>query len=225
MNLRKDHYRFVRTCPQGRARHTPPPDAEGVSSPSLPLRGSGLGRLPRGARSHAPLSRGRGAATTHTPLSLDRVPTGRGSLFPPRLGGRYPRPAPLSSGAERRGWTSGPPYRGGSGGATRPVHRSAARKLGTSNLSAVRRPRSRSPSARPRVPNSPPSSGGRRGVQCLHPRSAPVERGGAPGGPVVSFPILTLSPNTGTRRKPQNQTNVTTLSGGSLGSCVDEERS
>ena len=107
MNLRKDHYRFVRTCPQGRARHTLPPDAEGVSSPSLPLRGSGLGRLPRGARSHAPLSRGRGAATTHTPLSLDRVPTGRGSLFPPRLGGAtrgQPRLAPeRSGGVGRRG--------------------------------------------------------------------------------------------------------------------------
>ena len=180
------------------------PEARG---PTLPSRGVG------GPRQHTLLlvwtaSRPDGALS----FPLDWAAATRGQ----------PRLAPERSGGVGR---RGPPYRGGSGGATRPVHRSAARKLGTSNLSAVRRPRSRSPSARPRVPNSPPSSGGRRGVQCLHPRSAPVERGGAPGGPVVSFPILILSPNTGTRRKPQNQTNVTTLSGGSLGSCVDEERS
>lgn len=67
-----------------------------------------------------------------------------------------------------------------------------------------------------------PPAEGARGVQCL--LSPPASAGeGAPG---VFFPFKPSYPSTNvaTHGETENKNN-TTLSGGSLGSCVDEERS
>ena len=71
-------------------------------------------------------------------------------------------------------------------------------------------------------PTRPPSSGGRRGVQCPRDSGSGPGRPGRPG-------VCRLGKNNQTRcletGRKQNKTKSTTLSGGSLGSCVDEERS
>lgn len=79
--------------------------------------------------------------------------------------------------------------------------------------------------ARLRVPNSPPSCGGSTGGSM-----SPLPRlGGGRSARGFFFPFKPFSPSTNvathSETKKKNKTNDTTLSGGSLGSCVDEERS
>ena len=190
MNLRKDHYRFVRTCPQGRARHTLPPDAEGVSSPSLPLRGSGLGRLPRGARSHAPLSRGVGGPRQHTLLLVWTASRPDGALsFPTRLGGAtrgQPRLAPERSGGVGR---RGRPTEGDRGAllvrctGARPESSEPVTSARCGGLAPCRPPRA------PGYPTllPPPEGGGGFNVSIpARPRSSGVERPGVLSSPFPS---------------------------------------
>ena len=189
MNLRKDHYRFVRTCPQGRARHTASGCRGGLFPfPSPP--GVGFGSSPpRRAVPRSPLSRGRGAATTHTPLSLDRVPTGRGSLFPPRLGGAtrgQPRLAPERSGG---GGRRGRPTEGDRGAllvrctGARPESSEPVTSARCGGLAPCRPPRA------PGYPTllPPPEGGGGFNVSIpARPRSSGVERPGVLSSPFPS---------------------------------------
>ena len=78
-----------------------------------------------------------------------------------------------------------------------------------------------------RVPNPPSASGGSAGGS-MSPASVRSDRSGglgAPGGPVASLNTLTRNPCLDTLAVASKQKKSTTLSGGSLGSCVDEERS
>ena len=176
MNLRKDHYRFRAPAKQS------PPDGRG-----------GFSSLPRGRVSpDARGSHGHPGGPQQTPLSgRGLAPIGRGLLPSPRPGGHprgRPRLAPRADGAAGR--TSGRPHGGIGGGTPNPSDAPARARKHSEPVkpSAVRRLRSWPPSARPRVPNSPPSSGGRRGVQCLLPRTAPAPGGWErPGVPVRFF--------------------------------------
>ena len=85
------------------------------------------------------------------------------------------------------------------------------------------RPRRPAVAAR-RVPNSPPSSGGSAGGS-MSPASASAGGLGAPAG--FLFASVYYFPNDGLNAPADASKRLksTTLSGGSLGSCVDEERS
>ena len=87
MNLRKDHYRFARTCPQGRAQQCCLRTAEAGSPSSSPPPGGGVGALTTEARALLSPTRSRRGvrfAAAH-PYSLvsDLVLPGRGLPFSP----------------------------------------------------------------------------------------------------------------------------------------------
>ena len=184
---------------------------------------SALLRRPRGPRPHSP-------TPTANPPAQRRAPD---------------RPAPRADGlaasgarrSEGRGcWGRERGSRQSRGGgpesrapATRPVDRAGPETSETSASSAARRLRPGRPpraSGYPTLP-SPPGRGG--GFNVSHPGlTAPSLGGGLTGRSargLPSNPGQTLSsPNCGLPNTRKRKT-LTTLSGGSLGSCVDEERS
>ena len=135
-----------------------------------------------------------------------RQRVGRAIAPSPRAGPR--RAQPLVSGRlSPRGLYLAPQERRTPGG-TVPTHRAPAPALG---------PASRVPTTRPRSP------GARRGAQCPR-RGIYLSRSrGARSSfaPETKYRTVVLKAPAQTNQKPKS----TTLSGGSLGSCVDEERS
>ena len=204
MNLRKDHYRFarpvagaratrrLRTAEGRRAGLFPPPGPVAVVLPrTSPARRGAGGRFPPlrpEARACGRFS-SRDAPPTaqNTSPGQDLVPTGRAFPVSPPLGDTPRHPGlPELRGADGAGGSDvGAPSRGSG---TRPVHRarSDTRNLNPKRGSGGLRPPPHA--ARPRVPNSPPSFGGRRGVQCL---PAPPRRGSERPGVLSSSPFQT----------------------------------
>lgn len=189
MNLRKDHYRFARTCPQGRAQRVALGMPRGFSSPRFPLRRGFAGVFfPRGARPFPSLWGG-GPAARQTSLVWTASRPDGGLPFPhtPPPGLTAPRQARLAP-RSCRGGAPDVEAEGVRGAAQTPSGAPGpARHSEPLTVSAARRPSSWPPSARPRVPNSPPSYGGRRGVQCLPPRSPCGSGAERPAGPVISL--------------------------------------
>ena len=223
MNLRKDHYRLASSRWHG-AGAAPP-----RSSPDEPSRGSPASPPRRRRVFPRPGAQVRLRRPTPTnPPSLGLVPTGHppslprtppGSLLPPCDASRR-GPAPRADGPGPRGRARGRRRArcGGGGASVRCLRaRPAIRNLDPSAVAAA----SPWPSAaRLRVPAVAQSllPGPRRRLRPL--RGGRRERPGVRFSPLYPLRLLKRWPPT----KLETQT-VTTLSGGSLGSCVDEERS
>lgn len=189
MNLRKDHYRFARTCSAGARATSSPRDAEGVFFPAFPPSpGVRRGFLPP-RRAALPLPLGGGPAARQTSLVWTASRPDGGLPFPhtPPPGLTAPRQARLAP-RSCRGGAPDVEAEGVRGAAQTPSGAPGpARHSEPLTVSAARRPSSWPPPARPRVPNSPPSYGGRRGVQCLPPRSPCGSGAERPAGPVISL--------------------------------------
>ena len=202
MNLRKDHYRFARPVAGARATRrlrTAEGRRAGLFPRRVPSRSSSRGLPRRGAArrsfpSRRPEARACGRFSSrdappaqYTSPGQDLVPTGRAFPVSPPLGDTPRDPGlPELRGADGAGGSDvGAPSRGSG---TRPVHRarSDTRNLNPKRGSGGLRPPPHA--ARPRVPNSPPSFGGRRGVQCL---PAPPRRGSERPGVLSSSPFQT----------------------------------
>lgn len=204
MNLRKDHYRFARPVAGARATRrlrTAEGRRAGLFPRRVPSRSSSRGLPRRGAAAVVSLPTARGARVCvgaslpetlppprDTPLLVrtSSRPGGPSPFLPP-LGDTPRHPGlPELRGADGAGGSDvGAPSRGSG---TRPVHRarSDTRNLNPKRGSGGLRPPPHA--ARPRVPNSPPSFGGRRGVQCL---PAPPRRGSERPGVLSSSPFQT----------------------------------
>lgn len=204
MNLRKDHYRFARPVAGARATRrlrTAEGRRAGLFPRRVPSRSSSRGLPRRGAAAVVSLPTARGARVCvgaslpetlppprETPLLVrtSSRPGGPSPFLPP-WATRLDTPARLSSAGltERAGRTSGRP-RGGRGPVRctgpGPTLGTLTPKRGSGGL------RPPPHAARPRVPNSPPSFGGRRGVQCL---PAPPRRGSERPGVLSSSPFQT----------------------------------
>lgn len=205
MNLRKDHYRFARPVAGARATRrlrTAEGRRAGLFPRRVPSRSSSRGLPRRGAAAVVSLPTARGARVCVWALLFPRRSPRRAihlswsgprpdraglPRFSPPWATRLDTPARLSSAGltERAGRTSGRP-RGGRGPVRctgpGPTLGTLTPKRGSGGL------RPPPHAARPRVPNSPPSFGGRRGVQCL---PAPPRRGSERPGVLSSSPFQT----------------------------------
>ena len=154
MNLRKDHYRVayrLSSSPGSKRATVSSAQAEGPPHQFSPEIRAGA----RGAHA-ALLPRGAVGKEIHLLLWTTFL-AGRASLPPPTFS-----PAPgITVRQGRPAWcpSLGDHTGGGREQSTRPVRRDRPNNRNL-NLSALRRLGPRPPCARPRVPNSPPSSGG-----------------------------------------------------------------
>lgn len=207
MNLRKDHYRVP---PEGRRRPPSRPSGNGCERKNRSRRGRGRGRWRLRAAGLAD------ARLPHpeTPAGTPRGTRRRAGEAPESRGGgeRPLRAALLPSGT--RGGTRPPAGRAGYRTGPAALYPGGRRGLGRFGSLEPGRPLARG--APGRAPGRPrPRRGGGAGP--------PVRRRRTP--PLRSAKTCRVPPWRQRRNLPRKRTKSKTLSGGSLGSRVDEERS